>query len=101
VVPRAGLDDVEKILDLTGIRTPTPRSSSRYTIYVIKIHTKILPTINLSDIISRPHTTAIFVLFCFTYKQYIIRNLEGCVLSTFIKSSMLSDLMVHRLSLSR
>jgi hypothetical protein len=28
VDPRAGLDDVEKILDLTGTRTPTPRSSS-------------------------------------------------------------------------
>jgi hypothetical protein len=28
VDPRAGLDDVEKILDPTGTRTPTPRSSS-------------------------------------------------------------------------
>jgi hypothetical protein len=28
VGPRAGLDDVEKILDPTGTRTPTPRSSS-------------------------------------------------------------------------
>jgi hypothetical protein len=28
VDPRAGLDDVEKILDPTGIRTPTPQSSS-------------------------------------------------------------------------
>jgi hypothetical protein len=28
VDPRAGLDDVEKILDYTGSRTPTPRSSS-------------------------------------------------------------------------
>jgi hypothetical protein len=26
--PRAGLDDVEKILDPTGTRNPTPRSSS-------------------------------------------------------------------------
>jgi hypothetical protein len=29
VGPRAGLDDVEKILDPTGTRTPTPRSSSQ------------------------------------------------------------------------
>jgi hypothetical protein len=28
VNPRASLDDVEKILDLTGTRTPTPPSSS-------------------------------------------------------------------------
>jgi hypothetical protein len=28
VDPRAGLDDVEKILDLIEARTPTPRSSS-------------------------------------------------------------------------
>jgi hypothetical protein len=28
VDPRAGLDDVEKILDPTGTRTPTPRLSS-------------------------------------------------------------------------
>jgi hypothetical protein len=28
VDPRAGLDDVEKILHPTGTRTPTPRSSS-------------------------------------------------------------------------
>jgi hypothetical protein len=28
VDPRAGLDDVEKILDTTGTRTPTPRSST-------------------------------------------------------------------------
>jgi hypothetical protein len=28
VDPRAGVDDVEKILDPTGTRTPTPRSSS-------------------------------------------------------------------------
>jgi hypothetical protein len=31
VGPRAGLDDVEKILDPAGTRTPTPRPSSRYT----------------------------------------------------------------------
>jgi hypothetical protein len=29
VDPRAGLDDVEKIIDPTGTRTPTPRSSSQ------------------------------------------------------------------------
>jgi hypothetical protein len=29
VNPRAGLDDLEKILDLTGTRTPTPQSSNR------------------------------------------------------------------------
>jgi hypothetical protein len=28
VDPRAGLDDMEKILDPTGTRTPTPQSSS-------------------------------------------------------------------------
>jgi hypothetical protein len=28
VGPRAGLDNAEKILNPTGIRTPTPRSSS-------------------------------------------------------------------------
>jgi hypothetical protein len=28
VGPRAGLDDVEKVLDPTGTRTPTPRSST-------------------------------------------------------------------------
>jgi hypothetical protein len=32
VDPRAGLDDVEKILDPTGTRTPTPRSSSPYLV---------------------------------------------------------------------
>jgi hypothetical protein len=31
VEPRAGMDDVEKILDPTGTRTLTPRSSSPYT----------------------------------------------------------------------
>jgi hypothetical protein len=35
VGPRAGLDDVKKILDHTGSRTQTPRSSSRYTDYGI------------------------------------------------------------------
>jgi hypothetical protein len=38
VGPRAGLDDVEKILDPTGTRTPTPavqRAASRYTNYAI------------------------------------------------------------------
>jgi hypothetical protein len=34
VDPRAGLDDVEKILDPTGTRTPTPRSSSPYPVAI-------------------------------------------------------------------
>jgi hypothetical protein len=32
VGPGAGLDDVEKILDPTGTRTPTPRSSSPWPV---------------------------------------------------------------------
>jgi hypothetical protein len=39
VIPRAGLDDVEKILEPTWTRTPTPRYcspvSSRYTDYAV------------------------------------------------------------------
>jgi hypothetical protein len=34
VGPRAGVDDVEKILDPIGIRTPTPLSSSPQPVYI-------------------------------------------------------------------
>jgi hypothetical protein len=34
VDPRAGLDDVEKILDPTGTRTPTPRPIDKVLVFV-------------------------------------------------------------------
>jgi hypothetical protein len=42
--PRAFLDDVEKILDTTGTRTPTPRSSSPAVSHYIDCAIPALPT---------------------------------------------------------
>jgi hypothetical protein len=52
VDPRAYLDDVEKILDPTGTRTPTPSVAqpvaSRYTDYAIPVHRTFLEFYNFT-----------------------------------------------------